>query len=60
MVINLKSTAPLSAVFEAHKQEITAAIELSVSLSAAQMGDAAAKLFSVQDWNLPKPLKQAA
>jgi hypothetical protein len=60
MVINLKNTVSIGAVFAAHQYELRAAIEKAVAESAAKMGEAAAELYSIQAWDLPQPLKQAA
>lgn len=60
MVINFSNAAPFGAAFEAHKEEIRAAIEQAVVASAAKMGDSASQLFAIETWGLNKPLKQAA
>lgn len=60
MVINLKNAVPFGAVFAAHQQELRAAVEQAAAESAAKMGEAAAELYSIQAWDLLKPLKQAA
>lgn len=60
MVINFSNAPPIGAVFEAHQDEIRAAIEQAVQASAEKMGDSAGQLFAISGWGLSQPLKQAA